>query len=96
MGFLAFPTYNDLLKADGFRMFEPKHLEPLKLAGQEPRTGRERSYPDDKHQRAFDDDPAGAMFEEDQLHSLVAVRPEFCIIRGLYGISERAYVYECV
>lgn len=39
MGFLPFPKHHELLEAGGFRMFEPKHTEPLKLAGQKPRTG---------------------------------------------------------
>lgn len=84
MGFLAFPKYHDLFEAGGFRMFEAKHAEPLKLAGQEPRTGTQGSDRDDKHQHTLGDDPAEAVFEKNELHSLIAVRPEFRIVRGLY------------
>ena len=71
MGFLSFSKYHDLLEPNGLRMFKPKHAEPFKLAGQEPRTGTQRTNRDGKYEHASGNDPAEAMFEEAQLHSLV-------------------------
>src|SRR5207237_4148882 len=89
MCLLAFPKHHDLLESDGFWMFEPKHPDPLKLAGQEPCASTEHSDRDDEHQHAFGDDPAEGMFEEHKLHPLIAVRPQFAVVWRMQ-VQERA------
>src|SRR5581483_1560248 len=80
---LALAKQDHLLESQTFRVRKAKDANSFKLAGQEPRTPTQHSNGNDKHQHALSHDPAEAMLKENELHSLVVVRPQFSIVGGI-------------
>src|SRR5271157_4973639 len=87
--FLANRQHSDLPEADRLRVGETEYGDPLELAGQTPGAVRERIVRDDEDQNAGRFQPSVAVVEKDKFRTLVAVIPDFHVVRWV-EIEKRA------
>jgi hypothetical protein len=80
MWFLTGTENHGLVEANTFRMVEAEHAQPVKLAGQQARTRIKSCCRNHENQHSISTNPAIAMVEEYEFHSLIAVRPQFCVV----------------
>src|SRR6266536_3507529 len=80
MWFLTRTENHGLVEANTFRMAETEHAELVKLARQQARTRIKSCCRNHEHQHSISTNPAIAVVEEYEFHSLIAVRPQFCVV----------------
>src|SRR5437660_12574748 len=81
MWFLTGTENHGLVEANTFRMVEAERPQPVKLAREQARTRIKSCCRNHEHQHSISTNPAIAVVEEYEFHSLIAVRPQFCVIR---------------
>ena len=80
MWFLTRTEDHGLVEANTIRMAETEHAEPVKLAGQQARTRIKSRRRNHEYQHPISANPAIAVVEEYEFHSLIAVRSEFRVV----------------
>src|SRR6266496_3623790 len=80
MWFLTRTEDHGLVEANTIRMAETEHAEPVKLAGQQARTRIKSRRRNHEYQHPISANPAIAVVEEQEFHSLIAVRSEFRVV----------------
>src|SRR6266496_3417040 len=80
MWFLTGTENHGLVEANTIRIVEAEHAQPVKLAREQARTRTKSCCRNHEYQHPISANPAIAVVEEYEFHSLIAVRSEFRVV----------------